>query len=264
MICLSCKQQIPDDSDKCPNCGAAVVHKEQLAKEISFRRYQRWVFYSLFILAFIGSIGIIIKIYSLNTKLLTAMADVNNGLSQKQVDLAKAQTDLADLQKVKNDLEGQNIKISDSLAAQIAAAQKSVDEKTALQNQVIQGKNQLDFFNSLVQAAGKIAVPISENDLNRIPFANIAYAGIDTDGDGLPDNLETAIGTSATSTDTDGDSYSDRAEIISGFNPLLAGAKLPIDLNFASAQKGKMFIDPLGYLWYVGSDAKRYFLGKSQ
>jgi len=80
----------------------------------------------------------------------------------------------------------------------------------------------------------------------------------------LPDNLEADLGTSATSTDTDGDTYSDRAELVSGHDPLIASASLPIDLNFAAAQKGKLFLDPLGYLWFVGSDAKRYFLGKGE
>lgn len=264
MICLSCKKQIPDDSDRCPNCGAEVFHKNQLVKEIGFRRYQRWIFYGLLILAFAGAVGIVIKIYGINTKLLTAMADTQSSLSQKQADLAKAQADLAALNKTKTDLESQNKTVSDNLTAQIAAAKQTVDAMTALQSQVGQTKSQLDFFNSLLPVAAKSAVNITQADLNKIPFADVAYGGTDTDADGLPDNLEAALGTSATSTDTDGDTYSDRAEIVSGFDPLIKGAKLPIDLNFAAKQKGRLFIAPGGYLWFIGADAKRYFLGKEE
>jgi hypothetical protein len=265
MICLSCKQQIPDDSSRCPNCGAEIFPKDQLVKEIGFRRYQRWIFYFLFILAFAGAIGIVLKIYAINTKLLTTMVDTQSNLTKKQADLAKAQSDLAALQKNAADLQDQNKTISDSLQAQIDAAQKAVDEKTALRAQVAQSRPQLDFFNSLMKRAAEIAAPITPADLDKIPFADIAYGGTDTDSDGLPDNLEAALGTSATSTDTDADGYTDRAELVSGFNPLAAGGKLPPDLKFAVAQKGKLFVNAAsGTLWYIGADAKKYYLGKSE
>jgi hypothetical protein len=264
MICLNCKKQIPDDSDRCPNCGAEVFHKDQLVKEIGFRRYQRWIFYCLFFLAFAGAVGIIVKIYDINSKLLVAMADTQSNFSKQKADLAKAQADLADLQKTAADLQSQNQTVSDTLKAQIAEAQKNVDDKTMLQSQVDQNKSKLNFLNSLLQSAAQKAAPINSADLNKISFADIAYGGTDTDNDGLPDNLEAALGTSATSTDTDGDTYSDRAEIVGGFDPLVAGGKLSIDLNFANAQKGKIFLDPSGYLWYIGQDAKRYFLGKAE
>jgi hypothetical protein len=264
MICLSCKQQIPDDSSRCPNCGAEIFAKNQLVKEIGFRRYQRWIFYFLFILAFAGAIGVVLKIYDINTKLLTAMADTQANLTKKQADLTKAQADLAALQKIENDQISENKTVSDSLKAQIEAAQKAVGEKTALQSQIAQNGPQLEFFNSLTNRAAVISTPITAADLNKITFADIAYGGPDTDGDGLPDNLEAALGTSITSTDTDADGFTDRAEIISGFNPLVAGAKMPIDLGFAAKQKGGLFSAPGAYLWFVGSDGKRYFLGKGE
>jgi hypothetical protein len=261
MICLNCKKQIPDDSDRCPECGAEVFHKNQVVKEIAVRRYQRWIFYCIFFVAFLGAIGIIIKIYSINTNLLIKMSQAESTLTQKQTDLVKAQADLASLQQEKSDLQNQDASTSASLNEKIAAAQKTVDEQTALQSQ---SKTKLDFYNSLTQVAGKIATPITADSLNRIPFADVAYGGTDTDGDGLPDVLEADLGTSATSSDTDGDGYTDRAEIISGHDPLKAGSSLPIDVNFAAAQRGKLFIDQLGYLWFVGTDAKRYFLGKAE
>lgn len=44
--------------------------------------------------------------------------------------------------------------------------------------------------------------------------------GLDTDGDGLPDVGELAIGTNQNSADTDGDGITDSAEIAQGLNPL--------------------------------------------
>ena len=46
------------------------------------------------------------------------------------------------------------------------------------------------------------------------------FGGVDTDGDGLPDVGELAIGTSATLVDTDGDGITDDAEITQGLDPL--------------------------------------------
>jgi len=46
------------------------------------------------------------------------------------------------------------------------------------------------------------------------------FGGLDTDGDGIPDVGERAIGTSATRIDSDQDGISDSAELIQGLNPL--------------------------------------------
>lgn len=46
------------------------------------------------------------------------------------------------------------------------------------------------------------------------------FGGLDTDGDGLPDVGELAIGTSSTKVDTDGDGITDAAEIEQGLDPL--------------------------------------------
>ncbi len=50
---------------------------------------------------------------------------------------------------------------------------------------------------------------------------------LDSDNDGLIDDEEVLLGTSATSTDSDGDKYSDSAEIAKGYDP--AGPKKLID-----------------------------------
>jgi hypothetical protein len=258
MICLSCKKQIPDDSDRCPYCGAEVFHKNQLVKEIGFRRYQRWIFYCLFFFIFAGAVGIILRVYSINSKLLTTLSDAQSNLSQRQAELSKAQSDLNTLQATKNNLESQNKAVSDDLNAKLAAAQKVLDEETAKQNSKASSSNSSLILHNIFSVAGGI----TNTDLAKIPLADTFYQGTDTDGDGLPDDLEVSLGTSATSTDTDSDSYLDRAEFISGFDPLVKNGKLPINESYAAAQKDKIFVQTGNYLWYVGADAKRYYIGR--
>lgn len=48
----------------------------------------------------------------------------------------------------------------------------------------------------------------------------IAVEVIDTDSDGLHDNLEIALGTDINNSDTDGDGFSDSVEVTNGYNPL--------------------------------------------
>ena len=113
-------------------------------------------------------------------------------------------------------------------------------------------------------------VGITNADLARIPvgFCDDAVkcgpAGADTDGDGLPDLLEDALGTDKTKADSDGDGHSDKEELATGYDPLGPGV-LPVDTVFAARQKGKIFlqVEARGEAWYVyPADNKRYFLGR--
>jgi len=57
-----------------------------------------------------------------------------------------------------------------------------------------------------------------------IPTATpIADKNLDSDKDGLPDNIEKILGTNPYKADTDGDGYNDLQEIKSGYSPLIAG-----------------------------------------
>ncbi|MBI5729134.1 MAG: L,D-transpeptidase [Candidatus Magasanikbacteria bacterium] len=70
-----------------------------------------------------------------------------------------------------------------------------------------------------------------------VPARFVSAAELDTDGDGLTDAEEAALGTDATNLDSDGDGYPDGVEVEHGFNPLKGGRdrSLPrhveIDLN---------------------------------
>ncbi|MFA5886751.1 MAG: hypothetical protein WC863_03145 [Patescibacteria group bacterium] len=66
-----------------------------------------------------------------------------------------------------------------------------------------------------------------------------ALAIADSDSDGLNDEEETILGTSIMLADSDGDTYSDLAELNSGYNPAGSG-KLAADLNL-TVYKNKLF-----------------------
>ncbi len=110
----------------------------------------------------------------------------------------------------------------------------------------------------------KLGVGVTEEDIWKIPMSEEVLTGKDTDGDGLPDTMEDALGTNRDKEDTDGDGYSDKNEILSGYNPK-NNNKLYINTEFAQKQAGKILIqaEKNGEAWYVNPDNnKRYFLGR--
>ncbi|MDD4333301.1 MAG: hypothetical protein PHT51_04275 [Patescibacteria group bacterium] len=114
------------------------------------------------------------------------------------------------------------------------------------------------------QIMREFGIGISDNDLNKISIGLINYNSTDSDSDGLPDDLENAIGINTLAKDSDNDGYEDKTEIINNYNPLNT-KKLPIDKNFSKINAGKIFlrVESKGEAWYVNPrDLKRYFLGK--
>jgi uncharacterized protein YkwD len=109
-------------------------------------------------------------------------------------------------------------------------------------------------------------VGISNANLKKIPLGLLDFEIIDTDKDGLSDNLENSLGTNRLLKDSDSDGFNDRSEIENGYNPLGAGA-MPIDINFSKRFLGYIFlqVEAHGEAWYVNpSDAKRYYLGQKE
>ncbi len=105
---------------------------------------------------------------------------------------------------------------------------------------------------------------ITNADLGRIPIGLSAPTGPDTDGDGLSDLLEDAVGTDKAKADTDSDGYSDADELKNGYDPR-SGAVYQTDAAFSTLQSGKIFlqVEKHGEAWYVNpGDHKRYFLGR--
>lgn len=266
MICLNCKKQIPDTSVNCPNCGAPVIPQVQIPHEIKLRRWQRWFFYGVFIVMFLGAIGFAIKVYSDNTALLQASIDLNNSLQLTMTDLATAQTTVTTKDNALQQAQGQVTQLQQQLNTKTADLQSVAQQKELVMTEYDSVKAVLssvnaNTFNALIQ----MGVGASFADLVKIPVADYNLgAGNDADGDGLSDLAEAALGTDKNKVDTDGDGYNDKQEVIGGFNPLVKGKSYPIDLKFANSMKGKILLSVQGNneAWYVNpKDGKRYFLG---
>ncbi len=117
---------------------------------------------------------------------------------------------------------------------------------------------------SVYDFAKNNSIGISNENLRKIPIAvDSRMIRIDSDGDGLDDRIERAIGTDPFNPDSDGDSYNDGLEILNHYDPLGPG-RLPIDLNFSASLAGNFLIqvESKGELWYVNpEDNLRYYVG---
>ncbi|MEI8361114.1 MAG: fibronectin type III domain-containing protein [bacterium] len=88
---------------------------------------------------------------------------------------------------------------------------------------------------------------------------------LDTDKDGLSDDLEVALGTNPFKMDTDGDGVNDKQELLQILNPIVAKKEANIDELYAKKNQGKVFlqVENKGQAWYINpKDLKRYYLGR--
>lgn len=112
-------------------------------------------------------------------------------------------------------------------------------------------------------ALNAFGLGITNENLSKIPIGIEERAEIvDTDGDGLDDKLEEALGTDVNNPDTDGDGFSDGEEVRNGFSPIGEGT-LNIDNFLANSLKGKILlqVESRGEAWYVNpEDGKRYYM----
>ena len=104
----------------------------------------------------------------------------------------------------------------------------------------------------------------TDADLAKIPVGvDSRFADNDSDGDLLPDGLETAIGSDPHDSDSDNDGFLDGDEVRNGYNPQ-GKNKLAVDNTFANKQKGKILlqVQQKGEAWYINpKDGKKYYLG---
>lgn len=120
----------------------------------------------------------------------------------------------------------------------------------------------MDAFNVMKS----LGLGISNKNLNKIPVGFLDNGGIDTDKDGLPNDLETALGTKANIKDSDGDGFEDKSEVVSLNDPKTKN-KLTLDTALTNRLKGRILLqtEGKGEAWYLNpGDGKRYFLGRPE
>ncbi|MEI7512037.1 MAG: thrombospondin type 3 repeat-containing protein [Candidatus Uhrbacteria bacterium] len=108
---------------------------------------------------------------------------------------------------------------------------------------------------------------MTNTDLKKIPAGLISDLNVaDTDSDGLPDNLEEALGTDMLKADSDEDGYSDGDEVSAGYNPLGLG-KSSTSAVFTKRFLGRILlqVQGKGQAWFVNpADGKRYYMSNGE
>ncbi len=288
MRCPNCQRLILNNTARCPYCGQAVSsnqnlqtnqakdmfaanpmpapagippveHHEAMAHEVKKRHWQRWIFYGLIILIILGAVGLIVKIYNDNTTLLLAVTSTKE-------DLAKASADIKAKDEQITQIDENLKKAQDELNQKTEQYKKDIESSSTAVKDVEQCKLELSSADAnIYNLILTLGTGISNADISKIAIADANLAsGPDTDKDGLSDDVETVIGTDPAKDDTDGDTFKDKDELLSGFDPIAKGARLPIDQKYADQQKGRIIIQIEGNkdAWYVSpADGKRYFLG---
>jgi hypothetical protein len=113
------------------------------------------------------------------------------------------------------------------------------------------------------EAMKKFGIGASDENLKKIIIGmDDRLEEFDYDGDGLPDDTESAIGTDMYDRDSDDDGFADGTETNGGYNPLGSG-KWGIDKKFSDAQKGRIIlqVEQHGEAWYVNpKDSRRFYM----
>lgn len=288
MLCPNCKKLILNNTPRCPYCGQVTSskhinnnstsnhmfannpmstpagippaeHHEAVATEVRKRHWQRWVFYGLLIILFLGGIYLIITIYNDNTKLMLDITAANEQLMQAKESITQKEIEI---KQIDDNLK----KVQDELNQKAEQYKKDIESQAGSVKELDQCKLELtssdaNIYNLILTLGNGI----TSANLRRISVAEANLAnGPDTDQDGLSDEIEKALGTKLDEADSDSDGFNDKAEVLGGFDPLAIGARLPIDQKYADQQRGKILIniDSEKDAWYVSpADGRAYFLG---
>lgn len=111
----------------------------------------------------------------------------------------------------------------------------------------------------------KFGLGISNTDLDKIPIGlDNRFVQEDTDGDGLADRLEDALGSDPFDIDTDGDGYGDADEVSAGYSPVNpAAVRNIVDNSLTNRLLGKILlqVETHGEAWYLNpQDGRRYYM----
>jgi len=293
MICSDCGREIANGSVSCEYCGKVFVSQrarpeehvpheavaklskqletQELATDtaVSFRRKQRWIFYAVIVVLFIGSLVMVINLYSDFTKLNINYAQLDLKYKTRESELERISKDLDATQDLLNDSSTDAVKLRDDLAKNRKNLADMTDRNKKIEEEMAGYKQSADSCSAKITASEavnynlivRLGLKLSSAELAKIPVALSESALLDTDKDGLVDELELAIGSDELKTDSDGDGYNDKAELEQGFNPVGDG-KLPS--SSSEALKGRIvYSDNNGSImaWYVGLNGKRNYLG---
>lgn len=132
---------------------------------------------------------------------------------------------------------------------------------------VSQNKFYLKDGRSAYDIMRSLGLGINNVDLDKIPVGvevlKTDTANPDTDGDGLIDTLEKALGLDPAKIDSDGDGFSDKDEIKNNYKATGPG-KAIVDSKLVKNLIGRIVlqVQNKGEAWYINPvDGRRYFLG---
>jgi len=242
--------------------SSRLAEQEQATGQaIGLRRKQRWVFYGVIIVMFLGALFLIVKVYNDNSKLLANIETAATALKQKDTDLTSTKQEITARDQQLQAADASLELVQADLLQKNTDLQTAVENNNALQAELATLKNKLTSANANVaNLVLLVAVKVSKTEADKITLADTAPDGADTDADGLSDELESILGTATDKSDSDNDGYSDKAELIGGFNPLGTG-QLAIDNKVATKYKEKIILQDNKTAWYIAANGKKYFLG---
>lgn len=114
------------------------------------------------------------------------------------------------------------------------------------------------------EALRKFGLGITDADLAKIPVGlEERFEDIDSDRDGLADQLEEGLKTNPNKADTDGDGVNDGVEVLTNNTNPLGSGRLYYDNNLVNQLKGRIVlqVESHGEAWYINpKDGKRYYM----
>jgi len=160
-----------------------------------------------------------------------------------------------------------NISLTNRLLGKILLQVESLGEAYYL-DPITKLRYYLQNGESAYESLSIFGLGITNNDLSQIPIGLEPRAElVDTDGDGLDDQLEDGIGTDKHNPDTDNDGFNDGEEVKNGFNPISASTNgaspLLINKALVNRLKGRIVlqVENHGEAWYINpTDNKRYYM----
>jgi hypothetical protein len=210
------------------------------------------------------------KVVSVMSKQLPIITNVNNNKNKTSVTI-KINRPLTEIEsKLIAKEKGLVSKIDNKILAKTKGRiLLQVEEKGEAWyvDPVSQNKFYLKDGRSAYDIMRSLGLGINNVDLGKIPVGvevlKTDTANPDTDGDGLIDTLEKALGLDPAKIDSDGDGFSDKDEIKNNYKATGPG-KAVVDSKLVKKLIGRIVlqVQNKGEAWYINPvDGKRYFLG---